>query len=98
MTATLAECLEADLLVQSIYSHPGGGAGCCWHIVLDDCNYDSVDWIISDWLPTTDCKETDCQALAPLIQKMSMTQRSKLALGGYRRLHELQSIEKDDIE
>lgn len=38
MSASLAECLRAHELLLSIYRRHG--AGCCWHVVLDDNNAD----------------------------------------------------------
>ena len=33
---------RAKELIMQIYSHHG--AGCCWHVVLDDDNWDSIEF------------------------------------------------------
>jgi hypothetical protein len=60
-------------------------AGCCWHILLDDNNVDDdcVRWCIN--LAATQGHPV-CIEIGPLLQRMSKTQRLKLASGGYKSL------------
>lgn len=34
---------KARELIERIYAHHG--AGCCWHVVLDDGNWDCIEWV-----------------------------------------------------
>lgn len=63
-------------LVREVYESPGGAAGCCLHIVLDDGNvgYDSVRFCI-DY--ARENKHPKCELLAELLLRMSKTQRRK---------------------
>lgn len=64
--------------VRALYASPGGGAGCCLHIVLDDTNVDDdcVDYCI---YYATENGHEQCLALARVLRRMSKTQRLKLA-------------------
>ena len=75
---------EARRLVDSIYKRHC--AGCCWHVVLDDGNIEDnvVAWVANEWLEQTACKRPECRTLAPLMIKMTKTQRKKLGRGGYK--------------
>src|SRR5574342_921951 len=67
-------------LVRALYAQPLGGAGCCLHIVLDDCNVE--DGCVQFCLEYAQKNgHPDCIALAELLMQMSKTQRRKLATG-----------------
>lgn len=72
---------EVAPIVRALYAK--SGAGCCWHIVLDDFNVtdDDVRWVIEEWMPSAQCvAPEECRKLADLLPKMTKTQRRKLAL------------------
>lgn len=62
----------------AIYNKPGGGAGCCLHVLLDDCNTENgfaefcAEWAIGQG-------HADCWAVAVKLASMTRTQRTKLA-------------------
>jgi hypothetical protein len=65
---------EMQPLVKAIYARHG--AGCCWHVVLDDGNVgdDSVRFCIQEAQRNNcDC----CKLLIPLMLRASRTQRLK---------------------
>lgn len=65
-------------LVRALYARHG--AGCCWHVVLDDGNYDCVSWCV-DRIEKEGCYDggdTECFALAELLPRLSKTQLRKL--------------------
>lgn len=70
-------------LVRALYRRHS--AGCCWHIVLDDGNYDSVAWCVEYIEKNGGCQDSDhpgateCLELAKLLPLMSRTQLRKLA-------------------
>lgn len=68
---------EVAPLVRALYASPGGGVGCCLHIVLDDGNVDdkSVDFCLRTALMRG---HPECERLALLLRRMSKTQRLKL--------------------
>ncbi len=70
---------EVMPLVQALYArHP---CGCCWHVVLDDGNYDCVPYCVSS-IEKDGCfdgGDTECYALAKLLPLMSKTQLRRLA-------------------
>ena len=84
MSAPLSACLEAERLLEAIYDSPNGGAGCCWHIVLDDNNIDdhSIAFCIDN---AARHGHPDCIAIGPLLAEMSRTQRGKLRVRGYAK-------------
>lgn len=88
MTASLTECQLAAALKKLIYFR--APAGCCWHIVLDDGNVtdSDIEWVIANILsggPHICAAFTrECSEIAPLLRRMSITQRKKLIRGGYR--------------
>lgn len=52
--------------------------GCCWHIILDDGNYNAgAVKFCSDLAEQMECKP--CMAFAPIAQTASLTQLSKAA-------------------
>jgi hypothetical protein len=71
---------EALPLVRELYAQPGGGAGCCLHVVLDDGNVhdDNVRFCINE---AVDLGHPRCEELARLLLRMSRTQRLKLYRG-----------------
>jgi hypothetical protein len=83
LSATLDECRLAHVLKEEIYKY--SGAGCCWHVVLDDMNVETsfVEYTIARDVPECRNKLNACREIGPLILKMSITQRKKLASGGY---------------
>lgn len=84
---------RAAELRQRIYSSPRGGAGCCWHVVLDDGNVeDSFVEYAEDTLSMCRGDREACRELGAILLLMSKTQRLKLGRGGYDHLLE----EKDD--
>lgn len=52
-----------DILSKAIYETPGGGAGCCLHIVLDDGNFERehVEWCLEN------AKHGICAEVATLL-------------------------------
>jgi hypothetical protein len=84
MSASIEECRRAHILKEEIYSY--SGAGCCWHVVLDDRNVETtfVEHAISHDVPECRNITGSCKEIGPLILKMSITQRKKLASGGYK--------------
>lgn len=59
-------------LIRAIYARDDGLAGCCLHVVLDDGNYDCVDW----------CLERDdicdeCYECAQVLKTLSQTALKK---------------------
>lgn len=68
-------------LVRELYNSPGGRAGCCLHIVLDDGNIDDddVDFCIR-W--AIDQQHERCERLARILRLCSKTQRRKLSVCG----------------
>ena len=68
-------------LVRALYRRHG--AGCCWHVVLDDGNAEraTVAWCAAQ-LETQPCEAgptSECHALAKLLPLMSPTQVRKLS-------------------
>jgi hypothetical protein len=84
---TKVELAVAERLRRLIYARPDGGAGCCWHILLDDSNVDdeNVNFCVD---LAKQRGHDDCIALGYLVVRMSKTQRKKLAEGGYEGLVE----------
>jgi hypothetical protein len=66
-------------LVQRHYANPGGGAGCCLHLVLDDGNIGD-DHVIYCVKMAKHKGHKDCESLARIIFCMSKTQRNKLSV------------------
>ncbi len=60
-----------------------GGAGCCWHAVLDDGNLDTQHIELSIKY-ATEHGHAACIAIGPIVLRMSKTQRLKLRSGGYK--------------
>lgn len=67
----LHRCVE---LVRKIYASPYGGAGCCLHVLTDDGNYDSADWVLNNAEPS----HHDCIEAAKLLVSFSPTRRAKV--------------------
>lgn len=66
----------AKTLVRRIYARHG--AGCCWHVVLDDGN--TTRSIIDHSAETAgECGYMDCKALGELASLLSCTQFRKLS-------------------
>lgn len=64
-------------LIRALYRRHG--AGCCWHVVTDDGNYDCVSWCVAR-IEDEGCYEapaTECLELAKLLPLMSGTQLRK---------------------
>ena len=55
----------------------------CLHVSLDDGNYEAVEWEVENVLKP---EHEVCTRLAPLLLRMSKTQRAKLVSGGYGKL------------
>lgn len=70
MKPTVPEVLP---LVRKLYARHGDG--CCLHVVLDDNNYDSVQFCL-DYAKEINCQE--CTQLAEKLSQMSYTQIRKL--------------------
>ncbi len=66
-------------LVQRHYANPGGSAGCCLHIVLDDGNLGD-EHVIYCVKVAKHKGHKDCEGLARILFCMSKTQRKKLSL------------------
>jgi hypothetical protein len=75
---TVPEVVSA---VRALYASPGGGAGCCLHVVLEDGNVEnhSVEFSI-EWAERHG--HGSCAALARALRSMSKTQREKLSRMG----------------
>ena len=83
---------KAKELIAQIYRH--SPAGCCWHVVLDDDNWDSIDFCKrwargeesgSDEFP---CETHGaCQALADLDVTASILSRARDAAFREMRAH-----------
>lgn len=72
-------------LVWDLYDRPGGGVGCCLHMVLDDGNV--ADGHVAECLEyAKENGHAECIALAELMLKMSRTQRAKLCARSYERI------------
>ncbi len=69
-------------IIQRIYDKHA--AGCCWHVVLDDENWDSIEWT-KQWVADTadECQTGGaCAELAALDVTASILRRArKKALG-----------------
>jgi hypothetical protein len=73
---------EVVPIIRALYRRHS--AGCCWHVVLDDGNYDSVAWSVAR-IEDEGCYEapaTECLELAKLLPKMTVTQIRKAAALG----------------
>jgi len=64
-------------LVRAIYARPGGGVGCCLHIVTDDGNLEqsNVDFCVQTAIERG---HADCLEAARLLAQMSKTQRARV--------------------
>jgi len=71
MTARLPYTAAVPL-IRAIYSRSDGITGCCLHVVLDDGNWDCLDWCLAQ---EGICDE--CRACAGVLASMSMTARRK---------------------
>ena len=82
MSLPFNDLVAAERLRQNIYDRPGGGVGCCLHIVLDDGNVDDshVEWC---HIKAIDNGHHDCVMLATYVLRMSKTQRTKMYHRGY---------------
>lgn len=58
----------------------------CWHVVLDDGNVGDV--FLEGWRESVDPEHVECVELGTLLERMSRTQRAKLAAGGYAGVHQ----------
>ena len=65
-----------DVLARAIYETPGGGCGCCLHVVLDDGNYERqhVQWCLDN------AKHGVCQEVAELLLHLTEEGR-EIAVG-----------------
>lgn len=87
MKLTLEELARAHELWTSLRTFGSPDTcGTCFHVTLEDGNY-------ADSFAQWECERVDpshdkCVELAPLILRMSPTQRAKLANGGYAALTE----------
>lgn len=68
---------EVLLLVQALYARPGGGAGCCLHLVLDDGNA-SIGTVKFCLQQAIEAGHKDCEELARKLKLMSGAQRWNL--------------------
>jgi hypothetical protein len=69
--------------VAAIYARPGGGAGCCLHVVLDDHNVSDV--FVRGCLESAQSRgHLGCALLAVLLLRMTRTQRLKLGHSNFR--------------
>lgn len=67
---------KAVELIRQIYQHHA--AGCCWHVVLDDDNWDSIEFCKQYACETEDCvTHGACQALADLDVTASILSRAR---------------------
>ena len=75
-----AAMLLAKPLVRAIYARHG--AGCCWHVVLDDNNVEDefIRFVVRDIMGGSrfDCGGPECRALAEIAPQLSTTQWAKL--------------------
>lgn len=63
-------------LIESLYRRPGGGAGCCLHVVTDDLNLDD-SFVNHCLLRAIRLKHRDCAELALWLRCASKTQRRR---------------------
>lgn len=65
----------AEFIAQIYAKH---AAGCCWHVVLDDDNWDSIEFC-KDWAHNSnDCRTNGaCQSLAKLDVTASILRRAR---------------------
>jgi hypothetical protein len=75
-SAALSDWHIALPLARMIYERHG--AGCCWHIVLDDQNIDDDDVEFCAGEAAANAHK-DCVALIPMMRLASRSQRLKLA-------------------
>ena len=66
------------LITNALYARPGGGAGCCLHLVLDDNNLSDGDVEYCLHL-ARDRGHTDCLALGLLLLQMKRAARGRVA-------------------
>lgn len=93
-----ADMRRAVALVRSIYERPDGITGCCWHITLDDGNFEdhSVEFcakqaqLEADPYPAYACgnpwPHADCRELVPLMRQATDEQRKILSPGAHHPL------------
>ncbi len=72
MKPTVPEVLP---VVQALYRR--NGAGCCWHVVLDDGN--TAKHFVLSTVEGGVCGAPECMRLAELLPSMSVTQVTKLS-------------------
>lgn len=65
-------------LVRALYASPEGGAGCCLHIVLDDCNVEDSHVAFCEAYARKQGHDA-CERLAVLLRAMTRGQRWKVA-------------------
>jgi len=67
---------KAKELIKQIYINHA--AGCCWHVVLDDENWDSIDFCKEYAMQHDDCETGGaCQELAKLDVTASILSRAR---------------------
>lgn len=81
MTAPMRQNVspQAAEIIARIYSHHA--AGCCWHLVLDDDNWDAIDYCRKDAAESAESGECEtkgaCQELAALDVTASILARAR---------------------
>lgn len=82
---------QAKNLIKQIYTH--SAVGCCWHVVLDDNNWDSIEFS-KEWARDNAGSDSEfpcmtkgaCQKLADLDVTGSILKRARDA--AFREMHE----------
>jgi hypothetical protein len=64
-------------VIEQLFASPGGGAGCCWHCVVEDGNTRASD--IASAIAGVDPTHPACVAIASMATRMTPTQISKAA-------------------
>lgn len=83
---TLKDWHELLPLAREIYAK--SGAGCCWHIAMDDGNVgdDDVEFCVKYAERNEGCRTPKaCHELGPMMRRASRTQRTKLYDSGEKR-------------
>jgi hypothetical protein len=58
-------------LIRAVYARENGGAGCCLHVVTDDGNYGSVDFV---WQEAVKARHSECIVAAAMMSLMTYSQ------------------------
>ena len=81
-------------LVHAIYARPGGGVGCCLHILTDDgnCEQDHADHVLA---LAREREHPDCIQAAELLVRMSHTGRRKVYGRAYEKPRAYEAIARE---